>query len=337
MKILIIDWTNLLFRSYHASSKMNMTNWEKPTWATYFALNSFRNMKEYIEFDNKVDKVIFTFDNRTSKISRKKIFDWYKANRDHSKVLPIFWQIDDFKEIIENTEHELFDEYWLEADDVCWILARELVEGWKYEDLEHIYLYSSDKDFYQFLNPMVTIIKAKHWWELVSYDYLDFDEDFEMTSEEYILYKAIMWDWSDNIINIKWFWSSWAIKILNRYWSLEKWYEDDEWWFILPKSIREFINESLTENEDQEWYDIKIPWFTVENEDWEEITTYESVKNLLNINHELVKINYDYSWVPDEEKNKTQNKIKNLFNKERNAEKLTELLEWLKIKRKNII
>ena len=186
MKILIIDWTNLLFRSYHASSNMNMTNWEKPTWATYFALNSFRNMKEYIEFDDKVDKVIFAFDNRTSKISRKKIFDWYKANRDHSKVLPIFWQIDDFKEIIENTEHELFDEYWLEADDVCWILARELVEGWKYEDLDHIYLYSSDKDFYQFLNPMVTIIKAKHWWELVSYDYLDFDEDFEMTSEEYI-------------------------------------------------------------------------------------------------------------------------------------------------------
>ena len=338
-KILLIDWTNLMFRSYHSSSNMGMHNWTKPTWVVYSSLNSLNKMKEFIDFKEWEDKIIFTFDNKTSKQNRKKIFNWYKWNRDYSKVPSIFWQIEDFKELISYSEHEVFDEVWLEADDICWILSKRLIE--EREDIEHIYIYSSDKDFYQFLNPTVTIIKALNWWELIEYDYLKFDEEYELTSEEYVEYKAIVWDWSDNIFNIKSFWNKWAYQILEDNWWIDSWLENKEWWHILPKKIREIIEKWL-DNWEKNWFDIKVPWYEID-EDWKAVKIWYwdkliqwTVKEIMKTNYELVKINYDYEWIDEEDIKRIEDKINNMFKKERNQNKISEILEDLKIKRVKI-
>lgn len=330
MKLLVIDWTNLLFRWYFASAKLNMNNWTKMTWAVYLSLNIISNIKNLIWFENWVDKMIFAFDNKTSKQNRKSIFKHYKSNRDHSKNWWIFEQIDDFKKLVEFSEHALFDEEWLEADDVCWIIVKEYEDR---EDIEHIYVYSSDKDFMQFLSPKTTLIRSSNWWMLDFYDYLQFFEDYEMTKEQFIEYKALLWDSTDYIIWISKLWWKWVETILKEYWEIENWFKDEEWYSYLPKWVRQVIED----NEDKHWKDVEIEWLEVEWENWEKEIVKETIENIFKTNKLLVSINYDLDWISEEWAKAFNKKLKKaICPKEREQDRIQDLLEELKIKTNTI-
>jgi len=330
MKLLVIDWTNLLFRWYYASAKLNMNNWTRMTWAIYLSLNILSNVKNLIWFEEWKDKIIFTFDNKSSKQNRKSIFKYYKSNRDHSKNLWIFEQIDDFKELVRFSEHKLFDEEWLEADDICWIIVKKFEDN---EDIEHIFIYSSDKDFMQFLSEKTTLIRPSNWWILDYYDYLQFFDDYWLTKEQFIEYKALLWDWTDNVFWISKLWSKWIQTILRDFWTVEKWFNDKEWYLYLPKWVREKVKEQKKKN----WEQTLIDWLEIEKENWEKEIIKETIKNIFNINKKLVSINYWLDWISNEWKKAFLTKLeKVLEDKKRQNDKIISKLKELKIKTNTI-
>lgn len=228
MKILLLDWTNLLYRSYFSSKNISMTNeLGEESGSFFFSINSFQKIKELVNFDSTKDKVIFTFDVKKSKNSRLSIFPEYKGTRKKMEDLTFFKQIEMFKKMLIWTKYDILFEDFLEADDICWILVNWF---YKNEKVEHINVYSSDKDYYQFLNDKVTMIRPWFKGSLKKYNYEDYKLEYqELTNNQFIELKAIIWDSSDNIIWLRGIGEKTWIKILKEYWSIENWISSEKW------------------------------------------------------------------------------------------------------------
>jgi len=325
MKILLLDWTNLLYRSYFSSKDHWMTNKRgEPSGAYFLSINSFQKIKKSINFDPKIDKVIFTFDVKTSKIPRLEKFPMYKGTRNKMEDQDFFKQIEMFKKTIKFSWYDIFAEDYLEADDICWILVKWLKNN---KSIDHIYVYSNDRDYFQFLNEKVTMIRPWFKWILNQYNFEDYNKEYQsITNEQFIDLKAIVWDSSDNIIWIKSLWDKSGIKILKEYWNLENWMNSkniEKSIKKLPKWLREIVIE------EDKGFDTIIDWY--KNKDWTLIK--DTIRNILLTNRYLAKLNYKLDWVPNEVKDKLKNKLTNLFKWKRNNNEIQWYLNYYDIKK----
>lgn len=279
--IIVFDATNIMFRSFYASSQLWFYNseWE-PTWAIFFFLRTLEKLKQHYD----TDKIIFCFDCKESKARRKKILKTYKENRDYSnteenKFSDLFFQIEEIQKILTDAWYDVLLDKELEADDIAYTVAINL--SWQ----NKVYVVSNDKDYFGMIEENITIIRFDKW-EFVEYWQQDFIAEYweEMNKEKFTDIKAICWDGSDNISWIYKLWIKWALKIIDKYWSIEGWLNSEDWIDLLPKWIRVEAYSFIEKDSNNKWFDTIVET----QEDWDTFT----IKEKLNANKEVLWLLY---------------------------------------------
>lgn len=233
-KIYLVDWNSFIYRMFFALPEFSTKSW-KVVNATFWMAKFFL---EQLKKENP-DYLIFIKDAKWENF-RHKIYSDYKATRER---MPdnLRSQISDIESMINLMNIKIIEIDWYEADDVIWTLAKKFDQDKNYE----IDILTWDKDLYSLVSSNIkiydTMKKKKFWVE-------EAREKFWIDSHMVIDYLAIVWDKSDNIPWIDWFWPQKAIDLINNIWSVEEIYETVdkfENWEELGKCYPELDSGSL--------------------------------------------------------------------------------------------
>ena len=209
-KFVVIDGHHLIFRAYYAMSNMKK-------WAIFWFASMLLNI---IEIENP-DYLAVTFD--LYKSFRHDKDPEYKAQR---KQTPddLKEQMPKIYEMVEKMWIPIYAVDWYEADDVMWAISKINLE---YEDIKTI-IVTWDMDILQLVKNWKTTIAIPHKWykEAVYFDEEAVFEKYWLTPKQIICFKAIAWDTSDNIKWIPWIWAIWATKLIKKFWSAKKIFEE---------------------------------------------------------------------------------------------------------------
>lgn len=256
-KIYLIDWNSFIYRMFFALPEFATKDWRIVNavfWmAKFFVWQLVKENPDYLIFikDAKWDNF------------RHKIYADYKATRDR---MPdnLRSQISLIEEMIAKMWIDIVEIDWFEADDVIWTLATNL---WVDKNND-IYILSWDKDLYSLTKTNVKIYDTMKWR---IYDYDLAKTKFDVNPEYIIDYLAIVWDTSDNIPGIDWFWPKKAVDLINKYWTIENIFEhinDED--FVLSWKTLEKLHESkeiafLSKQLATIDLNVDIPWFNLWN------------------------------------------------------------------------
>ena len=202
-RVLLIDGLNLFFRNF---AMMNMVN---PDGIHVGGLGGFfRSLGAMIRQMNPTS-VYVVFDGAGSTTNRKNLLSEYKGGRNLQRITN--WEafesleeehdskIDQIVRVIQYlkllpVKTTLLDK--VEADDIIAVLAEKLVE--KYNST--VFILSSDKDFVQLVTDKIILYRPM---DKVYFTPKVVEEKFGVLTKNFILYKTLLGDSSDNIQGIK--------------------------------------------------------------------------------------------------------------------------------------
>ena len=218
-KLAVIDGKSVFYRGYYAMSGLSTAD-GTPTGGVYgFTALAIQLMKQL-----KPDYVAVAWDKSGTNIrSRLKIYPEYKAGR--KPAPPDFKaQIPVLHELLAALGWPLYECDDFEADDIMATLARQAED--KGIETE---LISGDYDILQAISPMtkVFITKAREPLNsMIPYDAQMFEEKYGVKVAQFLDYKALVGDSSDNIPGVSKVGPVAAKKLLNQYETLEGIYEN---------------------------------------------------------------------------------------------------------------
>ncbi len=206
-KVVIIDGHALIFRSYYAIRELKNSRGQ----STNAVFGFIRALLKILQEEAEHDSTIVTFD-APAKTFRHDQFPEYKAGRAATpEDLP--QQIAIIKELVKYMGLYQIEYIGLEADDLIGTIATKVNKmGYAVE------IVTSDRDAYQLINKD-TCVRG-----LVKTDRYGPDEVFKkygVTVEQWIDYRALTGDSSDNIPGAKGIGPKSAQKLLKRYGSLD--------------------------------------------------------------------------------------------------------------------
>lgn len=211
-KIYIIDWNSFIYRMFYALPEFSTSD-GKLVNAIFGMAKFFVNLS----LKDKPDYLIFVRDAKWDNF-RHEIYADYKATRDRMPDnLKI--QLSSIDEMIGKMWIEIIEISGFEADDVIATLAVDLGKN-KEND---IYILSWDKDLFSLITENVKIYDTM---KKKIYGIDDTIEKFWVEPRYISDYLAIVWDTSDNIPWIPWFWPKKAIELISLYGSVEGIYEN---------------------------------------------------------------------------------------------------------------
>lgn len=156
------------------------------------------------------DKFIVCFDTETSMNNNKELNEDYKSNRPDYSTLPEnenpFIQLDYIIKALNKLDIPTLQCVDNEADDYLASIAK------KYEDKYNVIIISSDKDLLQIVDDNIQVYNAQ---AKILYTKEKIKEKFNVDVEQYILYKALVGDNSDNVKGIKGVGPKTAVKLIN--------------------------------------------------------------------------------------------------------------------------
>ena len=218
-KLILIDGNNLLFRSYYATAYTGnfMRNSEGfPTNGIYGLVN----MLNKIINEEKPEYIAVAFD--VGKTFRHEKYADYKAGRSETPD-ELKMQFPVAKKIIEAMGIKYIEKEGYEADDIIGTLAKKA-----YIDKDFIAtIISSDKDLLQLINEEIDVklLKTKDY---IKMNKQTFFETYKIEPIKMIDLKALMGDSSDNIKGVKGIGEKTALKLLQKYGSLDNIYNNIE-------------------------------------------------------------------------------------------------------------
>ena len=229
-KLVVIDGKSVFYRGYYAMPDLTLPD-GTPSGGVYgFAMLAFEMLKKY-----KPDYMAVAWDKSKTNIrSRRKLYPEYKAGR---KPMPddMRVQIPMLRELMDAFNWPFYELDDYEADDILGALALKADA----QDVDTI-LATSDLDALQLVNKHTHVAALKRG--LTNVEYFDeeyFTEKYNMTTEQFIDYKALRGDSSDNIPGIKGVGEKTAKQLLADYNSLDGVYEHaDEIGGAIGKKIR---------------------------------------------------------------------------------------------------
>ena len=206
-KLVIIDGHALAFRSYYAIRDLSNSKGETTNAVYGFLRSLLRIMSEEGEFD----ATIVTFD-APAKTFRHEQFDGYKAGRrDTPEDLPR--QIRQIKHAVELLGLYQTEVPGLEADDLIGTIATRCAElGYKVE------IVTSDRDAYQLVSDRITVRGLSKNDSFGPQEVLD---KFGVTVAQWVDYRSLTGDASDNIPGAKGIGPKTAAKLLQDYGTLD--------------------------------------------------------------------------------------------------------------------
>jgi DNA polymerase I len=202
-KVLLIDGLNLFFRNF---AMMNMVN---PDGVHIGGLGGFFRSLGAMIRQTQPTSVYVVFDGAGSTANRKNLLSEYKGGRNLQRITN--WdafdnleeehdsKVDQIVRVIQYlkllpVKTTLIDK--VEADDIIAVLAEKLVE--KYNST--CFIVSSDKDFVQLVTDKIILYRPM---EKEYYTPKVVEEKFGVLTKNFILYKTLLGDSSDNIQGIK--------------------------------------------------------------------------------------------------------------------------------------
>ena len=206
-KIVVIDGHALAFRSYYAIRDLSNSRGETTNAVYGFLRSLLRILAEEGEFD----ATVVTFD-APAKTFRHEQFEGYKAGR---REIPddLPRQIKQIKQLVELLGLHQIEQAGLEADDLIGTIATRCAErGY------HVEIVTSDRDAYQLVGEHITVRGLSKNDRFGPDEVL---EKFGVTVAQWIDFRALTGDPSDNIPGAKGIGPKTAAKLLQEYGTLE--------------------------------------------------------------------------------------------------------------------
>jgi DNA polymerase-1 len=198
--ILLIDGLNMFLRSFTMINHINQLG------AHIGGLTGFLKSLGYVIKMINPTQVIVLFDGVGGSSSRKNLYPGYKANRGYGRMTnyDIFSSKEEENESIMNQMERLIQYLQclpikmlsidgLEADDIIGYMSQHFNKN---NETDKISIVSADKDFLQLVNNKIEVfspIKKKF------YDEGKILEEYSISSSNFIIYKVLLGDKSDNI------------------------------------------------------------------------------------------------------------------------------------------
>lgn len=223
MKFLLFDAMGLVFRAYHAMSKMGL---QSPNGELTGAVFGFGNILATILNKEKPDFVCIAFDTAAPTFRHEK-YEQYKAHRPEfpAELVPQLQRIKEMVECLRLTQVELPG---YEADDIIGTLAKQAAQlatdnG---EPLE-IYCVTSDKDYCQLVSDKIKLLRPG--FSLGEYEIVDLkgvEAKFGVHPSQVVDVLALIGDASDNVPGVKGVGEKTAIPLIQKFGNLETLYEN---------------------------------------------------------------------------------------------------------------
>ena len=198
-KVLMIDGLNLFFRNFSAIHTLN------PSGAHIGGLGGFLNSLGRLVKNLKPTEVYVFFDGAESTNRKKRVLPGYKKGRGTRKITNKFLyksvdeeheaKTDQLRRVIEYLKFlpvKTAIINGIEADDAISYLAQKL-------DKKSV-IVSSDKDFLQIVSDKITVYRPI---EKVLYTPDVFIEKYGILPENYLIYKTLTGDKSDNVEGVR--------------------------------------------------------------------------------------------------------------------------------------
>ncbi len=235
-KLILVDGNSLMFRAYYATAYSGniMKNSKGLHTNCLFAFSNMLEKFTEMEFSH----ILFAFDTGKKNFRHEKM----ESYKDGRKAMPeeLREQIPHVYELIDSYSMASYSHEGFEADDIIGTMATQYKK-----DFDVIEIYTSDKDLLQLIDDNVFVNLTKRGvTEVDKCDKERFRELFNIDVEQFIDYKALVGDSSDNIKGVPGIGPKAAEKLLNTYESIEGIYNN------LDKLKGKQL-ESLTENKDE--------------------------------------------------------------------------------------
>lgn len=232
MKIIIIDGNSLINRAYYAMQRPMITKTGLYTQGVY----GFLNMLNKIKNEYKPDYLTVAFDSKAPTF-RHNEYSEYKAGR--KKMPPeLAMQIPLLKEILGAMKIKILEMDGYEADDIIGTIAKKAEE----EGFDTIII-TGDKDELQLATERTkVVITKKGISEFELYDEAAMIEKYGFTPSQFIDYKGLMGDQSDNIPGIPGIGEKTARKLIQEFGNIVNLINNTD--KISAKAIKEKIEEN---------------------------------------------------------------------------------------------
>jgi len=203
-RVLIVDSMNTFIRSFSTVNLMN------PAGHHIGGLVGYLRSVGYAVKTFRPTRVILVFDGLGSTNNKKNLYPQYKANRNISRVTN--WDI--FENKVDESEAmvgqmtrliqylkqlpvTLISIDKIEADDSIGLIAQHFEKD---KECKEITIMSADKDFYQLISEKTSVYSPT---KRKTYKVKDVLEEFEVHPNNYLLYKVLMGDQSDNLPGVR--------------------------------------------------------------------------------------------------------------------------------------
>jgi len=212
-KLVIFDGHALVHRGYHAIPHLT-TKDGTPTNAVYgFTMMMLLALREL-----KPDYVAVAWD-APGKTFRHEDYKEYKATRKRADQ-ELYDQLPITKEVILAFNIPLLEQSGFEADDIIGSLSKQ------YEDKVDVVIVTGDMDELQLVSDKTTVFTMrKGFSDTFIYDEKAVQDKYGVTPEEFIVYKALKGDTSDNIPGVAGVGDKTATDLVSKYQSLDNIYK----------------------------------------------------------------------------------------------------------------
>lgn len=208
-KFVIFDGHALLHRGYHAIPYLSTKDGTPTNGVFGFTTMMLSALREL-----KPDYVAVGWD-LPGKTFRHDIYPDYKGTR--AKIdQDLIDQIPVTRDLIETFNMPLVEAEGYEADDVIGTLAK------KYQDKLDIFIVTGDMDELQLVSPTTKVYTLRRGFsDTVTYDEAAVEAKYGVTPEEFIVFKALKGDPSDNIPGVVGIGDKTATELVSKYKTLE--------------------------------------------------------------------------------------------------------------------
>jgi len=219
MSILIIDTSYLIYKAYFAYPKLSYQ--EQPTGAIYgFIKTVFKLVTKW-----QPTILVFACD-LPEETWRHKLFSEYKADRPDIED-NMLKQIPTILDWCQKVTPNYLAVPGFEADDLIWTIVKDFYhksttspanDNWAPETAQTTLIYSADRDLYQlFIFPQAKFIHSRTGQTNdVLFTIEDFRHQYQIQPQQWLDYKALVGDPSDNLPGIPGIGPKTAIRILQQ-------------------------------------------------------------------------------------------------------------------------
>ena len=205
-----IDFSNMLFGSYYGEPLINSHGVNVNAIKGFFF--KIKSLKD--TFDP--DYIVFAYDVARDKTFRRKLYKHYKDHR-KPKDPDILNQLQETSNMISLMGYPTFSHEEYEADDILGMLSK-----FTYDNDMDMIMVSSDKDLYQLINEHVYVYSIRNR-EIIDLDWLE--DNYRLTPAQWIEYKILMGDRSDNIPGVDGVGEITALRLMQQFGSIENVYK----------------------------------------------------------------------------------------------------------------